>query len=609
MFSNLNTTQKGLILIAVPIFFEIVFVLILGLGLNNVSKDLDGLEHENDALRTLHQYEFAISDAADWLLLHHTRDDAKQLKNIDFLKHWLMTDGQASVNTIGSYPELRAISLNMREVCFSVYDCLDKMEKVILDPSIAWGQRVQHYPKAKLLQMAMRASDFSREIVQIETKQGRRGPSEIEATRHYLLLTVIIGVLINALLSLVIAQIFGSNMRRRLSGIVENATRVARGETLPVPIPERDEIAAAQRVLYQSSLVLEDMHRKENAVVNNAADVICSLDENLRFHAVSQASSKMWGHSEDELLGRSVLTMLHRDSVNPARAAFTKATHNSAGSNLECTMLCSTGRHMVAAWRIKWSPEDRIYYCVAHDVTELRAVEKLKQQFLAIVSHDLRAPLTSVNLSLTMLLEGKRGSLSEAAVRQLDRSQRSLNRLVSLVNELLELEKFGSGRMQIEKRDMSAADACRAAIESVEGMARMARVTLVAPKTDAPLLADESRVIQAIVNLLSNAIKFSRPGANIEIDISAEEGFVLFSITDEGPGIAPEQQTLIFEKFHQTEAQSHVAVKGTGLGLAIVKAIAEAHEGTVGLRSEPGKGSTFWFRIPALIDQCDEVSL
>lgn len=232
----------------------------------------------------------------------------------------------------------------------------------------------------------------------------------------------------------------------------------------------------------------------------------------------------------------------------------------------------------------------------------------MKQHFLSVASHDLRAPLAAVNMNVSLLMEGKRGEISDGARKELTRVQFSVERLNALVAELLELEKLEAGKLYLDLAAVSASDVCEAAKELLFGLAHKSDITFSGPSGEALLLADEKRMVQLITNLLSNAIKFSPPHSTVSIKIVKHERFAEIRIKDDGPGISAEDSVLIFDKFRQTVTAETVAQKGTGLGLAIVKALAESHGGAVGIESELGKGSTFFVCIP-LFDADEETDL
>ncbi|MGH9551557.1 MAG: sensor histidine kinase, partial [Terriglobales bacterium] len=176
----------------------------------------------------------------------------------------------------------------------------------------------------------------------------------------------------------------------------------------------------------------------------------------------------------------------------------------------------------------------------------------------------------------------------------------SVMRLLNLVSDLLDYEKLKAGQMKLVFGPTSAAAVVEESTRAVQPFAQKHRVTIFArEQQDISLVADGERLIRVLINLLSNAVKFSPSGARVEISVhDLDEGFVQFDVSDNGPGIPPEFQGQIFEKYKQAESSGDGRIKGTGLGLPICKAIVEAHYGTIGVESEPYKGSRFWFRVP-----------
>jgi PAS domain S-box-containing protein len=336
-------------------------------------------------------------------------------------------------------------------------------------------------------------------------------------------------------------------------------------------------------------------------VLDHATDVICSLDKRLRFQNVNQASSVMWAYEPGELLGKSILSLIPSDFVASTRESLQRLVEIDEGQ-FENVMDCGNGERRNLAWTVRWSNEQQIYSCVVHDVTERRRMAKLKSEFVAMVSHDLRTPLSSVGVSLALVLSGKKGEVSEKVGLMLAVAQRSLDRLRDLVDDLLELEKLESGKMVMNFEAIRAFDVCVAAIEQLESMASAAGVTVIPPNSDLIALGEERRLIQAVTNLISNAIKYSPRGGNITVKVASADEMVQISVSDQGPGIPPEDRALIFERFGQSRAVSNVQIKSTGIGLAVVKAIVEAHNGQIGVDSEVGMGATFWIRIPKYAD-------
>ncbi|HUN79425.1 MAG TPA: HAMP domain-containing sensor histidine kinase, partial [Solirubrobacteraceae bacterium] len=230
----------------------------------------------------------------------------------------------------------------------------------------------------------------------------------------------------------------------------------------------------------------------------------------------------------------------------------------------------------------------------------LRESEKVKDEFLAIVGHELRTPLTSLRGSLGLLHGGVLGELPAEAVEMLSIAIANTDRLVRLVNDILDVERLSSGRIEIRLAPVPAARLVDDATRVVQASATLAEVELDSETADLTVSADGDRVVQALVNLLGNAIKFSPPGGAITTTVVADGDWALFSVEDHGRGIPAERQESVFERFRQVDASDAREKGGTGLGLPIARGIVEHHGGRMWAQSTPGQGSTFRFTLPLL---------
>lgn len=229
---------------------------------------------------------------------------------------------------------------------------------------------------------------------------------------------------------------------------------------------------------------------------------------------------------------------------------------------------------------------------------ELKELEEMKQQFVAMVSHDLRTPLTSIKGFLELLAGGVYGDLNETGEHRAGLAQRNVTRLISLINDLLDYEKLQSGQFSLDCRQIDAASPISRSIDALRFFAEKEDVGLITDETDLKAYADEERLVQVLVNLISNSVKFSPKGAKVTITAVQKENFVEFNVIDEGRGVPKNMQEAIFERFKQVKATDATEKGGTGLGLPICKALVECHGGQIGVDSEEGKGSRFWFTIP-----------
>jgi signal transduction histidine kinase len=226
----------------------------------------------------------------------------------------------------------------------------------------------------------------------------------------------------------------------------------------------------------------------------------------------------------------------------------------------------------------------------------LREADRLKDEFVALISHDLRTPLTSITGYVELALED---DLSDEVRGFLGVVARNAERLLALVNDLLFVARLQAGEMSLERAEVDLADIVRDAVHALEPRAAAKGITLTWAVDSVPALrADGGRVLQVLDNLVSNAVKFTPEGGSVDVSVGRGSGCVAIEVTDSGIGIAPEDQRRLFERFYRADDAVERQVPGTGLGLYISRAIAEAHEGRLTVRSELGQGSTFRLELP-----------
>jgi len=245
-------------------------------------------------------------------------------------------------------------------------------------------------------------------------------------------------------------------------------------------------------------------------------------------------------------------------------------------------------------------------YTITHVVgmSDRYEVDRMKDEFISIVSHELRTPLTAIRGALQLLESGLYDAESDEYKEMLHIASSNSERLVRLVNDILDLERLESNRVQLEMEDCQIAEVIQHALESVRALADTANITLSTSLPSISMWAAPDAIVQTLVNLLSNAIKFSSPGntvwlrAELETDDRASRQEICFSVEDKGRGIPADKLATIFERFQQVDASDSRQKGGTGLGLAICKTIVQQHGGKIWVESEVGKGSTFYFTVP-----------
>jgi signal transduction histidine kinase len=237
---------------------------------------------------------------------------------------------------------------------------------------------------------------------------------------------------------------------------------------------------------------------------------------------------------------------------------------------------------------------------VINHMDELKQLDRAKSEFLSIASHELRTPMTSIKGSLSLLGSGVIGSIDPSCMRLIKIAESETDRLIRLINDLLDLAKIEAGKLPLACAWRSWEELAAKSAEGLTGFAHSARIKIVIdPTPGLEAFVDRDRIHQILTNLISNSIKFSPSGSVVRLSAHVEpSGVLLVSVSDQGPGISEEDQGLIFQKFRQGSNSDRPVVKGTGLGLAIAKALVEEHGGQIGVKSSLGKGATFWFTLP-----------
>ena len=236
-------------------------------------------------------------------------------------------------------------------------------------------------------------------------------------------------------------------------------------------------------------------------------------------------------------------------------------------------------------------------------VAEREQVERARTELISVVAHELRTPLTSVRGSLGLIEGGATGEVPSAIAPLIQVARNNTDRLIRLINDVLDLQKMEAGRLELRRTSLDAAELVGWAISSIEGMARATHVQIesqIESRTDPALRVDgdPDRLVQVLTNLLSNAIRVSPQGGRVEVWAEPSTyGRVRLSVRDEGPGIAEQDLPRLFGRFQQIAGTDGPVPGGTGLGLAICKGIVEEHGGRIGVTSRPDEGSTFWIEI------------
>ncbi|MBA3856701.1 MAG: hypothetical protein C0507_07290 [Cyanobacteria bacterium PR.3.49] len=355
----------------------------------------------------------------------------------------------------------------------------------------------------------------------------------------------------------------------------------------------RDElleiIERQESAINKMSQTLDTIQNRTRKILTSLPLGLLILNEEMVIEAANSRIEQIFAYTPRELAGQKIqfifpeVETLEADS-QPKRTPGKIKTHDY--------IVCEIFANEYEDDGVK-----RIFLHV-QDVTEKQRLEQLRKDFVQMVSHDLRTPLTSINMLLSMLSQDRFGKLDDQGYTAVDRARSNADYLIKLVSDLLDAEKLESGDLEIEIQPTSVKNVIGKTVDATQDAAKAQKVSVETEATEGGFLADEDRLVQVLINLVSNAVKYSEAGSSILIRGTINGESAVFSVIDHGPGIPANQQEAIFQRYKQLNQPKKLKRRGFGLGLAICKALVEAHKGRIWLESEEGKGSTFSFAIP-----------
>jgi len=448
---------------------------------------------------------------------------------------------------------------------------------------------------------------MSEELLDIgrsEAEIYNRNPELQAAYRQRVQQLLLIGGAINVLLALCLAVFLTRSITGRLKILSDNAYRLASHRELNPVLKGSDEIATLDQAFHKMATELKEAYRRQGAIVDNAQDVICSLDRNGTFVEINPACEELLGYASEELEGKRFIDLVADQNRTLALNFFKELREGKEQKPQEIILLKRNDdqadgfKEIDALWSAHWSEEEESFFCVIHDITDRRQAERMKQEVVSMVTHDLRTPITTVQNFLEFLEDGFYGQVNERGSKYLYLAQRNSERMMTLINDLLDIEKIKSGMMELELADLPLTRSFTLCKELQTSWAEQLGVQLDFHQTDIVVRADEDRLGRVLSNLVSNALKFSPRGATVSVWAERRGSTVYIVVKDQGPGVPANMLQSIFDRFQQVRGQGPKTKGGSGLGLAICKAIVELHGGKIWVQSEEGKGSAFTFSLP-----------
>jgi len=412
-------------------------------------------------------------------------------------------------------------------------------------------------------------------------------------------LLILLGLMTLAVTALILLVI--SHLTRPLQVLAEASGQIARGDlTAQVRVDGEDEVgrlgAAFEQMrvrLKESFEAIERERGRLKAILDSTTDAILVTDSRGHLILANPAAEHAFGIRATDAVTRPLAQAIANEHLEQL---FTRPAGNREAIVEEVSL--SDGRTLYASAATITDGDGRATGRVAvmRDITALKEVDAMKDEFVATVSHDLRSPLTFMRGYVAMIPTA--GDLSGKQREFVDKIIKGIDQMSELIDDLLDIGRIEAG-VGIEMAPCELGNLTRMVVMELRGRAeaKNLKLQLELPPTLPPIVGDEALIKRAVANLVDNAIKYT-PEGSVTMRVRERDSYLVVSVSDTGIGIAPADQMRLFEKFYRIKRRDTIRIKGTGLGLAIVKSIAERHHGKVWVESKLGEGSTFHLALP-----------
>ncbi len=478
----------------------------------------------------------------------------------------------------------------------------------------------QNFAPRRSLYSQLRGQNFTnwRVLVSIPTSSAFKVMTEF--TKGILWFT-----LISCLVVIAIALVVSQRIVRPIRQVTGAARAIGRGEfDQEIPVTGSNEVGIlaeefnSMRWNLKSAVgKLTEEEKKMTAIVNSIAEGLILLDSSDRVLHINPAAERLLNLSVDNI-DKDITEIIQNDELlhifedNQRQISLNKPTEQIPSKNeetsftSEVTLIHHDEKLVLRTIASPFLDEHGLTLGTVYlfeDITREKEIDQMKSDFISLVSHELRTPLTSIIGFVSFILDGKAGAINDRQRNSLARVQRQSKRLAALINDLLDISRIESGRIQMEQESISILEIVTQRIEEIRPQAdeKSIRLALTAPESVPTILGDEARMGQVFTNLIGNAIKFTPDNGEVSVKIEVDGNLLHVEVIDTGPGIPAEERQKIFDKFYQLSDISTRQQGGSGLGLSITKSIVEAHGGKLWIDDgNQGKGSNFQFVLPLI---------
>lgn len=618
---SLSLAQRVYLLVLAPLAVELAFIVVLINLMGQVeavrlkeAHARDVVSHVNVLLRTL--LGAGTNSVVGYMLSSRTYHKRYQELGEDFDRQAQIIKRLVAGNAYESRIFAEMESLN--DLCMHSLALANKALEADDRPGAMRQWLKMHQSVEKIFVLADR-------LVEAEQSEQIKHSEEETKARENLKRLIVAMILFNLILAFVLVYNFNRSITDRLKTLMANANRLASGKPLlTLPGREQDEIKQLDRSFRNMAQALAEARENERAALENASEIIATIDGEGKFLTINPAVQALWGYAPEEVIGARLSLIARQEELKTLQDLLEKCrtssvSHLEAGPGTEIKIIDKAGRTRDMSFSLNWSAERGTHHIVVHDISQKKEIERFKRDFVAMISHDLRTPLTSVNGFLSLLDAGAYGALPANGRQSLAIAIGNVERVITLVNDILEVEKLEQGLYAFDMEPLSLGLVREIALSCVQTVAETARhldvsVQLVDEIKDSDskndiraysLLGDEMRLGQILLNLLGNAVKFSPRNETVQLRLALEtidgQTNLVLSVIDRGKGIPESQRESVWDRYKKLgdpKTNLSVGQKSYGFGLYIVKVLVAEHGGEFSITDGPdGTGTCFALRL------------
>ena len=509
----------------------------------------------------------------------------------------------------------------MDQLKTAVNDVADKALAVVDATGTNTNQHVPEQQEEALINAQEELDNTTLHVITSEEQEVALSDHEVDGTVQHLQSAIVVLAASSTGLALVLGVVVSSWISNALNRIRKGAEFIANGDfSRPIPVKTGDEIGQLATAFNNMSERLRDAYRRQaiaqqrdEAMLLSMGEGLIALDSEGKVALMNKTAAELFDlPSEAAGIGKLVqevyqlypanLTKMEQPIELEKRPSYVALRQGIAVNEVYGFKKADGRKYLlnITANPVKLDGKVVGVITVLRDVTKEKEVDRMKTEFISLASHQLRTPLSAIKWFSEMLVSGDAGELQPDQLDFAKNIAESTERMIDLVNALLNISRIESGRIMVDPRPTDLKELVSGIVSDLKAKTEEKNQTLIISVNDGlPKINLDPRLIgQVYLNMLTNAVKYTPKGGEISVFISRKDDQIISQVTDNGYGIPKEQQSHIFQKFFRAANAVKVETDGTGLGLYLIKAVVESSGGKIWFESEEGKGTTFWFSMP-----------